>query len=113
MEGVEEAKREAHRVLGARARQGPREAEVAQLEHAVLGHQQVLRLDVAVDDVVGVDELKRLEQLVEALLDVQLLHPVRVGLQVLQNGALHVLEHQVQLAVVPEHLDQRDDVVVL
>ena len=64
-------------------------------------------------DVVRVAVLDRAEELPQALLHLERVHPVRVALEVLEDGALDKLEDEVQLALAPEDLDQVDDVVVL
>ena len=75
--------------------------------------EQVLGLDVAVDDVVGVAIVNRAQQLPQALFRLDRVHAVRVALEVLEDGALDKLKHEVQLALASEDLDQVDDVVVL
>jgi len=56
--------------------------------------------------------LQRLEQLKENLLDLRLIQSLRVLLQLLEDGSLDVLEHEVELAAQSEHLEQRHDVLV-
>ena len=58
------------------------------------------------------DEVECLEQLEEDLLDVQCLQPLRVFLQLLQDGFLYVLEHEVKFAILPKHFQQGNDVLV-
>ena len=65
------------------------------------------------DDVVGVAVLDRAEELPQALLHLDRVHPVRMPLEVLEDGPLDEFENEVQLALPPEHLKQVDYVVVL
>jgi hypothetical protein len=81
----------------------PMRSATDQFEYAVLAEQQVFRFDVPVNDVVRVDEVECLEELEENLLDIQCLQSLRVFLQLLQDGFLYVLEHEVELAILPEH----------
>ena len=62
---------------------------------------------------VGVAVLDRAEELPQALLHLDRVHPVRMPLEVLEDGPLDEFEDEVQLALPPEHFDQVDDVVVL
>lgn len=71
----------------------PREAEVAQLEHAVPAQQQVFWLDVAVHGAELVQVLQRPKQLPQDGLDLVERKAGRAALQLVQDGAVHVVEH--------------------
>lgn len=58
-------------------------------------------------------ELERFQQLVQAPFDLQRGQAVRVRIQVLQDGPLDMLEHEVQFAFPSEHFQQFHDVLVL
>ena len=64
-------------------------AKVAQLEDAVLGQQQVLGLDIAVDDVVGVAKVDRAEQRPHHPLHVVLWHSLWCVVERLQHRSIH------------------------
>ena len=57
--------------------------------------------------------LDRAEQLPEALFGGDGVHAIGVALKILQDGTLDELEHEVELTLAPEDLNQVDDVVVL
>jgi len=67
---------------------------------------------VPVYDIVRVNELQRLEQLEENFPHLCAVESLRVLLQLLEDGPLHVLEHQIKLPAQAKHLEQRDDVLV-
>jgi hypothetical protein len=85
--------RSAYRILGAGPRHEPRKAEIAQFDHARARYQQILRLDVAVNNLVAVAIVERAKELIRVLLDVERDEAVRVLLEIVQNAALHVLEY--------------------
>lgn len=65
------------------------------------------------DAVVRVAEVNGVQELVEHPLDERLGTALRVLLEVVEHGAVAVLEHEVQLPVALEHLDQVHEVRVL
>jgi len=92
--------------------EGAREAEVGDLQQALLVEQQVRRLEVAVDQPAGVAVEQRLEALVHDELLVHRLEDVGAddGVEV----GLHVVEDEVDVLVVLrlQHVLQPDDVLV-
>jgi hypothetical protein len=66
-----------------------------------------------VDDILRVREGQRLQQLVEHRLDLVGRQPLRIGFQVVERGALDVLEDEVQLPVPAKHFEQIHDVDVV
>jgi len=65
-----------------------------------------------VNDIVRVNELERLDELEENFPDLGAVESLRVLLQLLEDGPLHVLEHQIKLPAQAKHHEQRDDVLV-
>ena len=65
-----------------------------------------------VNDIVRVNELERLDELEEDFPHLGAVESLRVLLQLLEDGPLHVLEHEIELAAQAKHLEQRDDVLV-
>lgn len=82
-------------------------------QRTIARDEEVLGLDVTVDDIVGVAVVNRAQQLPQALFRLDWVHAVWIALQVLQNGALHILKDEVQLRLAAEDLDEVDNVVVL
>ena len=90
----------------------PREAEIAQLDDAVGGHQYVLRLHVAVGDAVGVDVVQRPDQLLRYLPDFRLFERL-VVLDDVEELALAELSDEDELGAGFEGVEEEDDVFVL
>mmetsp|Transcript_23955 Transcript_23955/g.41253 ORF Transcript_23955/g.41253 Transcript_23955/m.41253 type:complete len:363 (+) Transcript_23955:474-1562(+) len=99
---------------GGGAPEDRRDAEIAHLHHLlVLAQEQVLRLQVAVQDLLAVDVLQGHAHLHEVVQDLLLAHGEDGALEELaQVPRLRVLHHDVQVLAVLEVLDVPHDVRV-
>lgn len=81
-----------------------REAEVAELYNAIFANQQVFRFNVAVDDVVRVQKVVRLQDLVNDFLNLVELKATRRELQLFKERFLDVVKDQKQLTIFAEYV---------
>ena len=95
--------------------EGARQAEVGQLDHAVLVDEQVLRLEIAMHGASLMAVEYALCDLMEVALDELRLEQLVVGqrLHVLLEVHGEELEDQVELVLLHEHVHERDDVGML
>ena len=90
----------------------PRETEVGELEHPVAGHEEVLRLEVAVHHAPGVAEGEAPAHLEEVGLNEHRIEESVVRFERLLQVAVEEFEDQVQLPVLLDAVLQVDDVRV-
>mmetsp|Transcript_23558 Transcript_23558/g.66636 ORF Transcript_23558/g.66636 Transcript_23558/m.66636 type:complete len:362 (+) Transcript_23558:255-1340(+) len=100
------------RVLGHGHCVGPSQAEVCNLEAQVRVDQEVLRLEIPVQDPVGVAELNAVAQLMGHVLDDLWIHLALHGFHVLLEVVLAELEDEHKLFRGAEDIQQPDDVRV-
>lgn len=87
------------------------EAEVGELDMTVEVEEDVVGFDVAVDDALGVEELKAMEGLAADGGDLALGHHVK-GHDIGQTAAFHVLHDHPEVALDEEGIHEVDDVLV-
>ena len=93
--------------------EGAGQAEVGQLQLVVLVDQKVLRLEVAVENVLAVAEVQPLHQLVHERLSGLVRYGSPALVKVLLQVHLAVLEHQGHLPLSVQHVVQPHHVLVL
>ena len=79
----------------------------------MLAEKQIFWLDIAMDDVVRVAVLYTTQELPHDFHHLNLWEPIWLCLQVLEDGAIYVLKHKIQLSLAPKNLDEVDNVLML
>ena len=81
-------------------REGSRKSEVTDLDVTLVGHKEVLRLEVSVDDPFGVAVVNTFQKLVEHLLDTLLSHGAFVLPHILLQVVLDKFKNQIEFLLV-------------
>jgi hypothetical protein len=87
------------------------ETEIGQLDVAIHAEQNVVRLDVSVDNTLGVQELQAVKRLAADSGDLALRHHVE-GNNIGKTTTLHVLHHHPKIATNEKRVHEVDDILM-
>ena len=89
-----------------------RDPEIGHLHRSVIGKQYVLRLDVAVNDLMAVCVVERVGDLAADIHDIRKRKAALLLYELLERESLYKLHHDIGMALVLPHVDRVDEVPV-